>query len=202
MDDIIEFINQAFPTDALNLKSKYRQTFNYVLKETQNKVICRTIEASMMGNLIFTDGFMKVMVFKLSEMSNLVNIFSNLEESNIKYQILNRRSFFKDDYEDSVFLYNYINSHTYDFSEICNDKRYIDNIDIAIIFYTIFDYIESNFQTIIKYVPENYIINSIRRYKHITYMDLQKPNGWQSFNSINTNYLVSYASLLIQKLKY
>lgn len=202
MDDIIEFINQAFPTDILNLKSKYRQTFDYVLKETQNKVMYRTIEASMMGNLIFTDSFMKVMVFKLSEMSSLVNIFSNLEESNIKYQILNKRSFFKDDYESSVFLYNYINSHICDFDEICNDKRYIDNIDIAIVFYTIFDYIESNFQTIIKYVHENYITNSIRRYKHITYMDLQKPNGWQSFNSINTNYLVSYASLLIQKFKY
>ena len=37
MDDIIEFINQAFPTDTLDLKSKYRQTFDYVLKETQNK---------------------------------------------------------------------------------------------------------------------------------------------------------------------
>lgn len=202
MDNIIEFINQAFPTDILNLKSKYRQTFDYVLKETQNKIIYRTIEASMMGNLIFTDSFMKVMVFKLSEMSNLFNIFSNLEESNIKYQILNRRSFFKDDYEDSVFLHNYIDSHICDFGEICNDKRYIDNIDIAIVFYTIFDYIESNFQTIIKYVHENYITNSIRRYKHITYMDLQKPSGWQSFDSISTNNLVLYASLLIQKLKY
>ena len=202
MDDIIEFINQAFPTDALDLKSKYRQTFDYVLKETQNKAMYRTIEASMMGNLIFTDSFMKVMVFKLSEMSSLVNIFSNLEESNIKYQILNKRSFFKDDYESSVFLYNYINSHICDFGEICNDKRYIDNIDIAIIFYTIFDYIENNFQTIMKYLYNNYIINTIKRYKHITYMDLQKPNGWQSFDSINTNYLVSYASLLIQKLKY
>ena len=78
MDDIIEFINQAFPTDSLNLKSKYRQTFDYVLKETQNKVICRTIEASMMGNLIFTNSFMKVMVFRLGEMSSLSNIFSNL----------------------------------------------------------------------------------------------------------------------------
>lgn len=202
MDDIIEFINQAFPTDILNLKSKYRQTFDYVLKETQNIVMYRTIEASMMGNLIFTDSFMKVMVFKLSEMSNLVNIFSNLEKSNIKYQILNKRSLFKDYYRGFVFLHDYIDSYLYDFSKICNDKRYIDNIDIAIIFYTIFDYIESNFQTIIKYVHESYIINSIRRYKHITYMDLQKPNGWQSFNSINTNYLVSYASLLIQKLKY
>lgn len=202
MDDIIEFINQAFPTDALGLKSKYRQTFDYVLKETQNKVMYRTIEASMMGNLIFTDSFMKVMVFRLGEMSSLSNIFSNLEESNIKHQILNTHSLFKDDYKGSVFLHNYIYSHRYDFSIICNDNKYIDNIDVAVVFYTIFDYIENNFQRIMRYLHESHIINSIRRHKHITYMDLQKPNGWQSFDSINTNYLVSYASLLIQKSKY
>lgn len=202
MDDIIEFINQAFPTDALGLKSKYRQTFDYVLKETQNKVMYRTIEASMIGNLIFTDGFMKVMVFRLGETGNLPSIFLNLEESNIKYQILNKHSLFKDDYKGSVFLHNYIYSHIYDFSTICNNKKYIDNMDVAVIFYTIFDYIENNFQTIIKYLHENYIVSTIRRNKHLTYTDLQKPNGWQSFDSINTNYLVSYASLLIQKLKY
>lgn len=202
MNDIIEFINQAFPTDSLNLKSKYRQTFDYVLKETQNKVRCRTIEASMMGNLIFTDSFMKVMVFRLSEMSSLSNIFSNLEESIIKRQLLNDHSLFKDDYKGSVFLHDYIYSHSYDFSIICNDKKYIDNMDVAVIFYTIFDYIESNFQTIMRYLYENYIISTIKRYKHLTYTDLQKSNGWQSFDSISTNHLLSHVGLLIEKLKY
>ena len=202
MDDIIEFINQAFPTDSLNLKSKYRQTFDYVLKETQNKVICRTIDASMMGNLIFTDSFMKVMVFRLGEMSSLSYIFSNLEESIIKRQLLNDHSLFKDDYKGSVFLHDYIYSHSYDFSIICNDKKYIDNMDVAVIFYTIFDYIESNFQTIMKHLYGNYIISTIRRYKHLTYTDLQKPNGWQSFYNISTNHLLSHVGLLIEKLKY
>lgn len=202
MDNIIEFINQAFPTDALDLKSKYRQTFDYVLKETQNKVMYRTIEASMMGNLIFTDSFMKVMVFRLGEMSLLSNIFSNLEESTIKNQILNKHSLFKDDYKGAVFLHNYIYSHSYDFDIICNNKKYIDNMDVAVVFYTIFDYIEGNFQTIMKYLYENYIINTIRRYKHLTYTDLQKPNGWQSFDSVSTNSLLSHACLLVEKLKY
>lgn len=53
-----------------------------------------------------------------------------------------------------------------------------------------------------KYLYENYIISTIRRYKHLTYTDLQKSNGWQSFDNISTNHLLSHISLLIEKLKY
>ena len=53
-----------------------------------------------------------------------------------------------------------------------------------------------------KYLYDNYIISTIRRYKHLTYTDLQKPNGWQSFDNISTNHLLSYTCLLIEKLKY
>ena len=33
-------------------------------------------------------------------------------------------------------------------------------------------------------------------------MDLQKPNGWQSFDSISTDSLLSHAGLLFERLKY
>ena len=202
MDDIIKFINQAFPTDVLNLKSKYRQTFDYVLKETQDKLTCRTIESSMMGNLIFTDSFMKVMMFSIVEMSNSHNVFSDLEESIIKRRLLNEHGLFEDCYKGSVFLFNYTRSHNYDFDIICNDKRYIDNMDVAVIFYTLFDYIENNLKTILRYLNVNHIINAIKRYKYHTYMDLQKPSGWQSFINVDTRYLLEHARLLAENLRY
>jgi len=202
MDNIIEFINKVFPTDVLDLKSKYRQVFNYVLKETQNTVVCRTTEARMIGNVVFVDGFMKTMLFKIGEMNRIINIFSELEDGRIKQQLLHKIQLFDDEYDCPVYLSSFMETCIYDFDIIKDYTKYIDNINVAILLYTILDYIENNLKIVVRFLSENSVIYTIKRHKASVYMDLQKSEGWQSFSSVSSNNLLSHACLLFEKLKY
>lgn len=203
MDNIIEFINKVFPTDVLDLKSKYRQVFSYVLKNTQNKAMYHTTDALMVGDIVFVDSFISTMLFKTGGLSRMGYIFSELEDGHIKQQLLNEIRLFDDEYGSPVYLHNFIDTCIYKFYKVneCRTK-YIDNMDVAILLYTILDYIENNLKTVAMFLSEICVKYTIKNSRTSVYRDLQTSEGWQSFKDVNSNYLVSYAYILLEKLKY